>query len=73
MLILYFRYGDIHPFEAMKKYRKEMNLPNAKLIVMGMASNKFTIADPTDRNMLDVVGFDSGVPEIIRSFVLDKI
>uniref|UniRef100_A0A914P5A3 TROVE domain-containing protein n=1 Tax=Panagrolaimus davidi TaxID=227884 RepID=A0A914P5A3_9BILA len=66
-------YGDIHPFEAMKKYRKEMNIPDAKLIVMGMAANNFTIADPSDPNMLDVVGFDSGVPEVIRGFVLGEI
>uniref|UniRef100_A0AC35FP90 Uncharacterized protein n=1 Tax=Panagrolaimus sp. PS1159 TaxID=55785 RepID=A0AC35FP90_9BILA len=66
-------YGDIHPFEAVKKYRKEMNIPDAKLIVMGMAANNFTIADPSDPNMLDIVGFDSGVPEVIHGFVLGEI
>ena len=45
-------YGEVHPFEAMKQYRKEMKLPNSKLIVMGMATNNFTIADPTDVGMV---------------------
>lgn len=50
-----------------------MNIPEAKLIVCGMTSTNFTIADPTDPGMLDVVGFDSAVPELVRSFVLGQI
>jgi 60 kDa SS-A/Ro ribonucleoprotein len=66
-------FGKIHPFEALKKYRKEMNLPYSKLVVVGMQSNEFTIADPTDPGMLDVVGFDSATPEIITNFSAGKI
>lgn len=66
-------YGKIHPFEALKKYRKEMNLPESKLVVVGMQSNGFTIADPNDPGMLDVVGFDSATPEIITNFSAGKI
>uniref|UniRef100_A0A914N2X9 TROVE domain-containing protein n=1 Tax=Meloidogyne incognita TaxID=6306 RepID=A0A914N2X9_MELIC len=65
--------GDIHPFEALKDYRQQMNIPNAKLIVMGMASTEFTIADPDDPGMLDIVGLDAAVPDLIRSFVLEEI
>ena len=36
----------------------------------GMASNGFTIADPNDRGMLDIVGFDSAAPEVISNFTL---
>lgn len=61
------------PHEALKKYRTEMNIPDAKLVVCGMTSTGFTIADPTDPGMLDVVGFDSAVPDLVRSFVLGKI
>jgi len=50
-----------------------MNIPNAKLIVMGMASTEFTIADPDDPGMLDIVGLDAAVPDLIRSFVLEEI
>ena len=31
--------------------------------------NGFTIADPNDRGMLDVVGFDTTVPAVIADFV----
>jgi 60 kDa SS-A/Ro ribonucleoprotein len=40
----------------------------AKLVVVGMASNGFTIADPRDAGMLDVVGFDSATPQVIADF-----
>lgn len=46
---------------------------NAKLIVCGMTSNGFTIADPDDAGMLDMAGFDSAAPEVIRNFVLGNI
>jgi len=29
----------------------------------------FTLADPNDRGMLDVVGFDTSVPAVISDFV----
>lgn len=59
--------GNIHPVQALKKYRKAMN-PNAKLVVMGMISNQFTIADPKDPGMLDIVGLDSSAPQLIANF-----
>jgi 60 kDa SS-A/Ro ribonucleoprotein len=59
-----------HPSTLLKKYRTIMNKPNAKLIVTAMESNGFTIADPLDSNMLDVVGFDSNTPAVISSFSL---
>lgn len=40
----------------------------AKLIVVGMVSNGFTIADPTDAGMLDVIGFDTAVPAVMADF-----
>ena len=40
----------------------------AKLVVIGMVSNGFTIADPNDAGMLDVVGFDTATPSIITDF-----
>ena len=35
----------------------------------GMTSNGFTLADPNDRGMMDVVGFDTTVPAVIADFV----
>jgi 60 kDa SS-A/Ro ribonucleoprotein len=37
-------------------------------VVVGMVSNGFTIADPTDPGMLDVVGFDASAPNTISDF-----
>lgn len=41
---------------------------DAKLIVCAMESSKFSIADPRNPNMLDVVGFDTNTPKIISEF-----
>ena len=41
---------------------------DAKLIVVGMAANEFSIADPDDPGMLDVAGFDLSVPNLISEF-----
>ncbi len=63
-------FGDIHPMEALRQYRRKMDIP-AKLVVVGMVSNEFTIADPEDAGSLDVVGFDSAAPMLISEFVQD--
>jgi 60 kDa SS-A/Ro ribonucleoprotein len=60
--------GDIHPAQALRQYRGEF-VPDAKEVVVGMTSNGFTLADPNDRGMLDVVGFDASVPALIADFV----
>ncbi len=50
--------GAIHPVEALARYRQKTGIP-ARLIVVGMTSNGFSIADPNDAGMLDVVGFST--------------
>ena len=60
-------HGNIHPAEALRKYRREMDIP-ARLVVAGMVANEFTIADPEDAGMMDVVGFDSAAPRLIADF-----
>jgi 60 kDa SS-A/Ro ribonucleoprotein len=59
--------GKIHPFMALKEYRQAMGIP-AKLAVVGMTSTGFTIADPSDAGMLDVVGFDTATPGLLSWF-----
>lgn len=44
-----------------------------KLIVCGMILNGFIIVDSDDRGMLDICGFDIGVLDVIRNFILDVI
>lgn len=60
--------GNVHPAQALRQYRNEF-VGDAKAVVVGMTSNGFSIADPNDRGMLDVVGFDTSVPAIIADFV----
>ena len=59
--------GNIHPVQALRKYREKTGIP-AKLVVVGMVSNGFSIADPDDGGMLDVVGFDTAAPNVIADF-----
>jgi 60 kDa SS-A/Ro ribonucleoprotein len=61
-------YGNIHPHQALRMYREQYN-PKAKLIVVSLTANKFSVADPSDPGMLDVVGFDATVPGLISEFV----
>jgi 60 kDa SS-A/Ro ribonucleoprotein len=60
--------GKMHPAKALEQYRQKMGIP-ARLVVVGMTATKFTIADPKDAGMMDVVGFDSSAPALISSFV----
>ena len=59
--------GDVHPAAALRRYRRATGIA-ARLIVVGMVANRFTIADPRDPGMLDVVGFDTSTPEVIGGF-----
>jgi len=60
--------GNIHPAQALRQYRSAF-VGDAKAVVVGMTSNGFTLADPNDRGMLDVVGFDPSAPAVISDFV----
>jgi 60 kDa SS-A/Ro ribonucleoprotein len=60
--------SEPHPAQALRNYRDAMGIP-ARMIVVGMTSNGFTIADPDDAGMLDVVGFDTAVPQLMSDFV----
>jgi hypothetical protein len=65
--------GKVHPQVALESYRKHANKPDAKLIVVGMTANCLTIADPNDRNTLNLAGFDASMPEIIAMFVRGEL
>jgi len=59
--------GSVHPAQALRAYRDARGIP-AKLVVVGMTSNGFSIADPNDAGMIDVVGFDTSTPPVIADF-----
>jgi 60 kDa SS-A/Ro ribonucleoprotein len=59
--------GRIHPSMALEDYRKTMGR-NSKNIVIGMTGTSFTVADPNDKNSLDLCGFDASMPQLIAEF-----
>lgn len=66
-------HGKTHPSQAMRNYRQKMNKPDSKLIVVGLTATNFSIADPNDKGMLDVVGCDASMPRIISEFAKGNI
>lgn len=64
--------GRTHPSQALKQYRNKTKI-NARLAVVAMTPTNFSIADPKDGGMLDVVGFDTATPEILSSFIRGEI
>ncbi|ACL61958.1 TROVE domain-containing protein [Methylobacterium nodulans] len=60
--------GEVHPVQALRTYRERTGIA-AKLVVVGLVSNGFSIADPNDAGMLDVVGFDTAAPALIADFL----
>ena len=64
--------GDIHPFEALNKYRKKMGI-NAKMVNLIMSSSwETTVANPEDRGMLEISGMDASVPAVIHDFLMKE-
>ena len=64
-------YGE-HPHKVLADYQRIMQIP-ARVVVIGMVSNKFTVAEPGNACMMDIVGFDTATPEIIREFALGNL
>lgn len=60
-------HGRMHPFQALKQYRKKTGIP-AKLVVIGLTATGFSIAPPDDAGCLDVAGFDSAMMAVIADF-----
>jgi 60 kDa SS-A/Ro ribonucleoprotein len=56
-----------HPAQVLERYRQRTGIP-AKLAVVGMVGNPFSIADPKDAGMMDFVGFDTATPQAIGEF-----
>lgn len=59
--------GNIHPHQALERYRQKTGI-DARVVVVGMTSTNFSIANPDDPGMLDIAGFDSAVPNLIADF-----
>ena len=64
--------GRSHPSQALVEYRRKTGI-DAKLIIVGMTSNGFSLADPSDAGMLDVIGFDTATPRLISDFAANRL
>lgn len=64
--------GAVHPHVAIERYRQKMGI-DAKMIVVSIAGNDFSIANPNDSGMLDVVGADSNLPKLITEFSAGRL
>jgi len=60
--------GNVQPVQALQEYRKISGL-GAKLVVIGMQATNISIADPSDRGSLDIVGMDTSVPAVVADFL----
>lgn len=59
--------GRYPPTRALNDYREKMGI-DARLAVICLSSSHSTIADPNDKGMMDLVGFDSATPRILADF-----
>lgn len=64
--------GDIKPSQALVNYRKARGI-DARLAVVALAATPFTIADPSDKGMMDFVGFDASAPKVLADFSAGRI
>jgi 60 kDa SS-A/Ro ribonucleoprotein len=64
--------GKVHPHLALEQYRQKMGIA-ARLIVVGLTASQFTIANPKDAGMLDVVGFDGSAPQVMTAFARGEV
>lgn len=58
--------------QALQQYRSCMSIA-ARLIVLAMTATGFTIADPEDAGMLDIVGIGTDTPAIVSDFAAGRI
>ncbi len=64
--------GRMHPFQALQAYR-QAKVSDLRQVVVGMTCTGFSIADPTDKLSMDVVGFDASAPNVIADFIRGEL
>ncbi|XP_053389596.1 RNA-binding protein Ro60-like [Mercenaria mercenaria] len=78
--------GQTNPSKALEEYRRTMNQPETKLILVAMAPNPDTTADPSRQVVIDskkatthddreinIVGFDAHAATLIAKFIQDEL
>ena len=65
--------GGHNPSGVLRQYRAKQGKANAKLAVVAMIANWYSIADPNDAGTIDLVGFDSATPQLLAEFIAGRI
>lgn len=65
-------HGRDHPVNALTTYRQCFN-PLCKVVNIQMTATKYTNNHPEDTRALDVVGFDTQIPELLNAFLHDEL
>ncbi|MBT2229762.1 TROVE domain-containing protein [Nonomuraea sp. NEAU-A123] len=60
--------GRSHPSQALDGYRRRVNR-DARVVVAAMTAAGYSIADPKDAGVLNVIGLDASLPLIVNGFV----
>ncbi|KAH3799525.1 RNA-binding protein RO60-like isoform X2 [Dreissena polymorpha] len=63
--------GEDSPASKLLEYRQQMNLPDTKMVLCGLAAPKLDFAQAS--GMLDIGGFDATVPSLIHQFITGKL
>ncbi|KAJ0181001.1 hypothetical protein K1T71_003086 [Dendrolimus kikuchii] len=63
---------DRCPVRALERYRKDVGVKEAKLIVMNLASHRVGTTDGSHEGVLDIIGVDEHVPKLMDAFVLGQ-
>jgi 60 kDa SS-A/Ro ribonucleoprotein len=63
--------GASHPVQELAAYRSSMN-PAARAVVAAMTATGHTIGDPRDPGVLNIVGFDASLPQLVTGFVRSR-
>ncbi len=64
--------GTMHVCQALQAYRNAMGI-NSRLVVQAFTATNFSVADPIDPLMLDIIGLDSASPQLTSDFSAGRI
>ena len=67
-----FSCGNIHPADAVRRYREFARNAEVKLIACALCDNDYSIVDQDGWRMMDVVGFDLALPHAISELIKDN-
>jgi hypothetical protein len=71
--VFVFSGGNVHPYEALIKYREHSGNSEVRLVVCAMNATALTLADQENPLVLNIVGVHANAPWIISEFAKGHI